>query len=106
MFCRHTAPWEFCNWLKRPTGDARMHGEPFSVFALSCQIAELERSKTEQATLCGLFSCFHFSELCKQRELERKVRGMKLQTESRGVCEILIDFARNGRQKVCVFEIF
>ena len=91
---------------KASDGDARMHGEPFSVFALSCQIAELERSKTEQATLCGLFSCFHFSELCKQRELERKVRGMKLQTESRGVCEILIDFARNGRQKVCVFEIF
>lgn len=94
MFCSHTAPWEFCNWLKRPTGTR------------ACQIAELERSKTEQATLCGLFSCFHFSELCKQRELERKVRGMKLRTESRGVCEILIDFARNGRQKVCVFEIF
>ena len=31
---------------------------------------------------------------------------MKLQIESRGVCEILKDFVRNGSQKLCAFENF
>ena len=53
--------------------------------------------------------CFHvFISLSSANKgsWKERVRGMKLRTESRGVCEILIDFARNGRQKVCVFEIF